>query len=350
MFQDVRSQTLIPHAMQQQGDAQAAGAHQLSSLAVSRQAPSGDHLTPRRKLELGVRAALLAAAYPCWSGCKRDQSHPEQASEGSEGNSRRQAATRPISNSIKCMAPAYSRCTLYKSSGAGLNSSSSSSAAMVCRLAAGPASNSDRSPGLVFSAHASALGANVRVLAPWPAGSVLCGESSSRGRRPCHPLVAYCAGNKLLVRPRESVGLHRPPVHVFLPTLSAGPLRRQAGVFALWTVIGRFQGVEQSGGRAACQGAALARRRRHKVPGSASWSAKQKPVVGNVLILRCERPPSHILTSCHAAPTPMCRADSVCTSTTPGSQRRRRRRLLCQPRGGKQQAHSRAAQPSSFQS
>lgn len=37
--------------------------HQLSSLAVSRQAPSGDHFTPRRKLELGVRAGVAAAAH-----------------------------------------------------------------------------------------------------------------------------------------------------------------------------------------------------------------------------------------------------------------------------------------------
>lgn len=38
------------------------GPHQLSSDAVIRQAPSGDHLTPRRKFELGVRDGLAAAA------------------------------------------------------------------------------------------------------------------------------------------------------------------------------------------------------------------------------------------------------------------------------------------------
>lgn len=43
-------------------------AHQLSSLAVSRHAPSGDHFTPLRKLELGhVDWSQVSAAHQHWS-------------------------------------------------------------------------------------------------------------------------------------------------------------------------------------------------------------------------------------------------------------------------------------------
>lgn len=104
----IRRENLLPekhkvghqqHAKPQASRVRGVPPHQLSSDAVIRQAPSGDHLTPRRKFELGVRDGLAAAARQ-GRGAKRwallAAGGRWQAAAAAAGAAWRQAPARPL--------------------------------------------------------------------------------------------------------------------------------------------------------------------------------------------------------------------------------------------------------------